>query len=156
MERDPEATLRRTLWSLSGGPPEAERWTPDLPEAGFLASLADAPAELPAWLTAADLAFYAGVYRRTGFRGGLNWYRNLDRNWALLAPFHGALVRQPALFIAGRRDPVLGWAGKAVEALPRTAPALRGTVLLEGAGHWVQQEAPEAVNEALIRFLREL
>jgi pimeloyl-ACP methyl ester carboxylesterase len=155
MERDPEATPRCALWSLSGGPLDAECWQPGLPKAGFVASLAEPPA-LPKWLAPEDLAFYAGVYRRTRFRGGLNWYRNTDRNWALLAPFHGAAVRQPALFIAGQRDPVLGWAAPAVAALPRMAPALRGTVMLETAGHWVRQEAPEAVNAALIRFLRNL
>jgi pimeloyl-ACP methyl ester carboxylesterase len=155
LERDPEATIRRTLWSLSGDALEAERWTPDLPEGGWLASTREPPA-LPPWLTAEDIAHYAGEFRRTGFRGGLNWYRNLDRNWALLAPFHGAPIRVPSLFIAGRRDPVLGWAGRALEALPRSLPGLRGTVLIETAGHWVQQEAPEAVNGALIGFLRGL
>ena len=155
LERDPEATIRRTLWSLSGDALGAEPWKPDLPEEGWLASTREPPA-LPPWLTAEDVAHYADAFRRTGFRGGLNWYRNLDRNWALLAPFHGAPIRVPALFVAGRRDPVLGWAGRALEALPRTLPALRETVLIETAGHWVQQEAPEEVNAALIRFLRGL
>lgn len=153
--RDPEATLRRALWSLSGSPPEPERWRPDLPEAGFLASLTEPPA-LPAWLPAEELAELAAIYRRTGFRGGLNWYRNIHRNWQLMAPFQGLLPRQPSLFIAGALDPVLGWARPAVEALPQRATGLRGSVLLEGVGHWVQQEAPEAVNRALLDFLKGL
>ncbi len=150
--RDPAVTLRRTLWSLSGDPPEAERWRPDLPESGFLASLAEPPA-LPAWLPEEELAALAAIYRRTGFTGGLNWYRNIHRNWQLMAPFQGLLLRQPSLFVAGTLDPVLGWAGPAVEALPARATGLRGTVLLDGIGHWVQQEAPAAVNEALLGFL---
>jgi pimeloyl-ACP methyl ester carboxylesterase len=155
LRRDPALTLRRTFWSLSGDAPEGERWSPDLPEGGFLASLHEPPA-LPAWMPEAELALYAETYRRTGFRGGLNWYRNIERNWALMAPFQGAPVRVPALFIAGKRDPVMGWTGKAVEALPRTATALRGQVLVETAGHWVQQEAAAEVNAALLGFLRGL
>ncbi|NOG73404.1 alpha/beta fold hydrolase [Roseicella sp. DB1501] len=155
LEADPALTLRRTFYTLSGDPPEAQRWNPDLPEDGFLASLHEPPAP-PAWMPPAELAQYVETYRHTGFRGGLNWYRNIERNWALMAPFLGAKVTVPALFLAGSRDPVLGWAGKAVEALPRTAPALRDRVIVEGAGHWVQQEAPEAVNAALLGFLHGL
>jgi pimeloyl-ACP methyl ester carboxylesterase len=153
LERDAEVTLRRTLWSLSGDPPEAERWRPDLPEGGFLASLAEPPG-LPAWLPPEELAALTAIYRRTGFRGGLNWYRNIHRNWQLMAPFQGRLVEQPSLFITGTLDPVFGWTKAAVEALPQRAPGLRGSVLLEGIGHWVQQEAPEPVNDALVDFLR--
>jgi pimeloyl-ACP methyl ester carboxylesterase len=153
LERDAEVTLRRTLWSLSGNPPEADRWRPDLPEGGFLASLAEPPS-LPAWFPAEELAALSAIYRRTGFRGGLNWYRNIHRNWQLMAPFQGRLVEQPSLFITGTLDPVYGWTKGAVEALPQRAPGLRGSVLLEGVGHWVQQEAPEPVNRALIDFLR--
>ncbi|MBL6079908.1 alpha/beta hydrolase [Belnapia sp. T18] len=153
LEGDAEVTLRRTLWSLSGNPPEAERWRPDLPEAGFLASLAEPPA-LPPWLPAAELAELAAIYRRTGFRGGLNWYRNIERNWRLMAPFAGLTLRQPSLFITGTADPVLGWTRPAVEALPQRLAGFRGAVMLEGIGHWVQQEAPEPVNRALLDFLR--
>ncbi|MDO9711052.1 alpha/beta fold hydrolase [Paracraurococcus lichenis] len=155
LQRDPASTLRRTFWSLSGDAPEGQRWSPDLPEAGFLASLHE-PSALPAWLPDAELALYAETYRRTGFRGGLNWYRNIERNWELLAPFAGAPMPVPGLFIAGRRDPVLGWSGRALEALPRAVPDLRGTVLVETAGHWVQQEAAAEVNRALLGFLQSL
>ena len=62
------------------------------------------PDALPAWLNAGDVDYFASEFARTGFAGGLNWYRNIDRNWQLMTPFSGALVHQPALYIAGDRD----------------------------------------------------
>ncbi len=93
---------------------------------------------------------------RTGFRGGLNWYRNIDRNWELLAPWAGAVVRQRALFIAGTRDPVISSATSkaALAEMKTTVPNLEPQVLIEGAGHFIQQERPQQVNTALIQFLR--
>src|SRR5207249_10769368 len=64
------------------------------------------PETLPDWLTGEDIDFYTAEFQRTGFRGGLNWYRNFDRNWELLGPFSGAKIMQPALFIWGENDPV--------------------------------------------------
>ncbi|HBK07279.1 MAG TPA: epoxide hydrolase [Acetobacteraceae bacterium] len=117
-----------------------------------------AQADLPAWLTQADIDFYAGEFTRTGFRGGLNWYRNIDRNWEILAPFAGAKVTVPALYVAGDRDLVLAFPGAAelVAGLKAFVPQLRETVMLPGCGHWTQQERPEAVNAAMIGFLRGL
>ena len=117
-----------------------------------------AQADLPGWLTRADIDFYAGEFARTGFRGGLNWYRNIDRNWEMLAPFAGAKVTVPALYIAGDRDLVLAFPGAAelVAGLKAFVPNLRETVILPGCGHWTQQERPEAVNAAMIGFLRGL
>ena len=120
---------------------------------GFLDPLAVAKA-LPAWLREEDIQKFANEYRRTGFRGGLNWYRNIDRNWELTAPWQDATIRQPALFIVGTRDPVI--AGKrglaAVEHMSRAVPGVR-KVMIEGAGHWIQQERPDPVNAALLEFL---
>jgi hypothetical protein len=65
-------------------------------QGGLFGRLPEAP-PLPAWLSEADVDFYTHEFTRTGFRGGLNWYRNIDRNWELLAPFDGVLVRVPAL-----------------------------------------------------------
>ena len=124
---------------------------------GFLTRMID-PAKLPAWLTEADIDFYAGEFARTGFRGGLNWYRNIDRNWELMAPFAGLRVTVPALYVAGDRDLVVAFSG--VEQGHRQSedlrPELRGTVMLPGCGHWTQQERAEEVNAALIGFLRDL
>jgi pimeloyl-ACP methyl ester carboxylesterase len=113
---------------------------------------------LPHWLTEADVDFYVGEFARTGFRGPLNWYRNIDRNWELLAPMAGARVAVPALYIAGDRDLVLAFRGmdQIIANLSKLVPQLRGTLILSGCGHWTQQERAPDVNQAMIDFLRRL
>jgi epoxide hydrolase A/B len=155
-DRDPRATLRRRMYTASGDAPR-DRPDPYVLKLGkgALDSTID-PERFPSWLTDADLDYMAADLARTGFRGGLNWYRNLDRNWGLLAPWTGAIIHQPALFIAGGEDPVISSAtGKApLEAMKITVPNLKRQLLIEGAGHWIQQERPQQVNVALIQFLR--
>jgi pimeloyl-ACP methyl ester carboxylesterase len=153
-ERDPRAALRRVLYSISGdAPPETRRLTLQ-PGKGWLANTLD-PGHLPAWLTDADLDHMAAEFSRSGFRGGLNWYRNIDRNWELTAPWAGALIRQPALFIAGSADPIIefGSGALALQALAATVPGLRRKLLIDGAGHFIQQERPQIVNQAILEFL---
>ena len=110
---------------------------------------------LPAWVTEQDHAHVVETYRRTGFRGGLNWYRNIDRNWELTAPWHGAKIHQPSIFIAGANDSVVTGilGGKRVTEMDRVLPNLRRKLIIEGAGHWIQQERPDEVNAALVEFL---
>ena len=154
LERDTRSALRRVLYSISGdAPPEARRLTLQ-PGKGWLANSID-PERLPAWLTDADLDHMAVEFSRSGFRGGLNWYRNIDRNWELTAPWAGAVIHQPALFIAGSVDPVIagGSGASAVQALASTVPGLRRKLLIDGAGHFIQQERPQLVNEAILEFL---
>ncbi|HLH51293.1 MAG TPA: alpha/beta hydrolase, partial [Roseiarcus sp.] len=124
---------------------------------GFLDE-AGIPETPPAWLSEEDIAHYAGVFRRTGFRGGLNWYRNLDRNWALTAPWQDAKIAPPALFIAGSRDGVIsGPLGEArLKEMDGQIADLRGKLILEGAGHWIQQERAAEVNQALLAFLAQV
>jgi pimeloyl-ACP methyl ester carboxylesterase len=112
---------------------------------------------LPDWLSEADLAYFAEAYRKSGFRGGLNWYRNLDRNWDLTAPWQDAQIRQPSLFIAGSNDSVItGLIGaKRVADMERVLPNLKQKLIIDGAGHWIQQERADEVNAALIAFLRQ-
>ena len=165
LERDPRATIRRLLYSASGDAPRrnpvdatgdaAPGMVPRT--GGFLTRTVD-PQPLPPWLTEADIDFYAGEFARTGFAGGLNWYRNIDRNWELLAPFAGLKVAVPALYVAGDRDLVVGFAGAAqlIANLKTFVPDLRDTIMLPGCGHWTQQERPAEVNAALIRFLHGL
>jgi pimeloyl-ACP methyl ester carboxylesterase len=110
------------------------------------------------WLGERDLAEYVADFRRSGFRGGFNWYRNIHRSWELLGPFLHAPIRQPSMFIAGERDGVLRMPGmkSALDNIGRVLPGIRRTEIIPGAGHWLQQEAPERVNALLIEFLRGL
>jgi pimeloyl-ACP methyl ester carboxylesterase len=126
-----------------------------VPRSGGLLTHTLDPAALPAWLTEADLDFFAGEFVRTGFRGGLSWYRNIDRNWELLAPFAGARVTVPALYVAGDRDLVVAFRGmdQLIPSLSKFIPRLRRTLMLPGCGHWTQQERPEEVSAAMIDFL---
>ncbi len=115
-----------------------------------------APAKLPSWLTEADLDFYTAEFTRAGFKGGINWYRNFDSNWAATPFQDGAKILQPTVFIAGERDLVLKLAPDDVKAMPANVPKLAGTHIVPGAGHWIQQERPAETNELLIGFLRGL
>ena len=164
LSRDPRSTIRRVLHAGSGegrrtgaglGNPAAVGMVPRT--GGFLNHAAE-PAALPDWLTAADLEFYAGEFARAGFRGGLNWYRNIDRNWELMAPYAGARVTVPALYVAGDQDLVVHFRGmdQLLPNLKRFIPELRQTIMLPGCGHWTQQERPKEVNDAMIAFLTAL
>jgi pimeloyl-ACP methyl ester carboxylesterase len=156
LDADPAASIRRIHWSGSGDAPARSTFG-RLGGGGLLANTSEPP-QLPGWLSAADLEVYAAAFRASGFRGGLNWYRNLRRNTALLSPWRGQPIRQPSLFIAGTRDDVLKFpASQAqIDAYPRTLPGLRGCHLIDGAGHWIQRERADAVNALLIEFLRGL
>ncbi|CAN5400791.1 alpha/beta hydrolase [soil metagenome] len=114
------------------------------------------PEKLPAWLTEQDISQYVEQFGASGFRGPINWYRNMDRNWAATAFLSGAKLSQPTIFIAGEKDGVLKIAAEEYEALERNVPNLTKKVLIPGAGHWIQQERSSEVNELLISFVREL
>jgi len=151
-QRDVAATMRIVLAGRGFSDPSAHQFVPE--GKGFLAG-GDPHRPLPNWLTEFDLATFTEIYSKSGFRGGLNWYRNLDRNWELTAPWQGAQIHQPSLFIAGSNDGVItGLIGaKQVKEMERILPNLRQKLILGGAGHWVQQERPGEVNAALIAFL---
>ena len=153
LERNVSRTMRRILYSVSGSLPDGATWRPFVPEGGGFLDTTFEPDALPQWLSDEDLDIYIAAFERSGFRRPLNWYRNIDRNWELSAALAGLRIRQPSLFVIGARDPLLATMGPAVEALPRILPDLRGRHVIERAGHWVQQEAPEAVNRLLLEFL---
>ncbi|MDN0198122.1 alpha/beta hydrolase [Streptomyces sp. S.PNR 29] len=111
---------------------------------------------LPSWLGEDGLDVYAGEFERTGMTGALNRYRNMDRDWADLADHHGAPVTQPSLFLGGSLDPSTTWLSDAIEAYPRTLPGLTASHLLDGCGHWLQQERPEETNRLLTGWLASL
>jgi pimeloyl-ACP methyl ester carboxylesterase len=112
------------------------------------------PDKLPAWLSEADLAFYVGEFERSGFRGPLNRYRNVDQDWDDLAAFTHRPVGVPALFIGGERDGPTRWGAGAISRFDVNLPALADAPILPGCGHWVQQERADDVNELLLEFLR--
>jgi pimeloyl-ACP methyl ester carboxylesterase len=151
-ERDVGLTMR-TLLGRGFSDPSASLFIEG--GKGFLGD-ASATRTPPDWLSEADLAFFSEAYRKSGFRGGLNWYRNIDRNWDLTAPWQGAQIHQPSLFIAGSRDSVItGLIGaKRVADMERVLPNLRQKLIVDGAGHWIQQERADEVNAALIEFLK--
>jgi pimeloyl-ACP methyl ester carboxylesterase len=153
-ERDVAQTFRRLLGGRALSDPAASLFVQ--PEKGFLGE-ARADRRLPDWLGEADLATFVEAYQKSGFRGGLNWYRNLDRNWDLTAPWHDAPIRQPSLFIAGSNDAVItGMIGaKRITELETMLPNLKRKLIIDGAGHWIQQERPDEVNAALIAFLKD-
>jgi pimeloyl-ACP methyl ester carboxylesterase len=155
LEEDIRASLARVYFAASG---EAgaragadftfdadKRFVDALPQAGTMP-----------WLSAADLDVFAQAYRKSGFRGPINWYRNIDRNWALTPFLAGARLNQPSLFVAGERDLVIGMMPDAYAGLESNAPGLTQKVLLPQAGHWIQQERPDEVNAYLIGFLKQV
>ena len=156
-ERDVEQSLRRIHFSGSGDAPERASFGL-LPEGGGFLDNTVEPAVQPAWMNEQDLAYYTAEFKRAGFRGGLNWYRNLLRSWEQMGPWRGCVLHQPSMFIAGSRDGVLRFpASKAqIERYPATLPGLRGCHILEGAGHWVQRERAAQVSELLLGFLKSL
>ncbi|MFG1827346.1 alpha/beta fold hydrolase [Microbispora bryophytorum] len=134
---------------------------PDAPDPHFVspgATLRDRfpSGRLPSWLTEEDLEVYAGEFERTGMTGALNRYRNMDRDWEDLAGFNGAPIKQPSLFIGGSLDASTTWMADAINAYPATLPGLVSSRLLDGCGHWVQQERPDEVNQLLTEWLRAL
>ncbi len=110
----------------------------------------------PAWLTPNDLDVYAGEFERTGMSGALDRYRNMDRDWEDLAEFDGAPITQPSLFIGGSLDASTTWMADAIKAYPTTLPGLVSSHILDGCGHWVQQERPAETNRLLTDWLGSL
>src|ERR671933_994542 len=155
LARDVRTTMRTVLYGASGQNPTV----PDMlvkPGHGLMGEIA-LPEKLPDWIDDADLDFYTSEFERTGFAGGLNWYRNIDRNWELTAPWSGARITVPALYVVGDRDVVYHFPGggpQLVTNLSSSVPNLKQGVVLEGCGHWTQQERSAEVNRLLVEFLR--
>lgn len=162
LERDVESSLRKIYYSASGdvGPRDEKSPNPFglvKRQRGYLDELHDF-SSLPAWLAPTDLDALVRAFLHSGFRGGLNYYRNLDRNWEMQAAFEGRTLEVPSLFLVGERDTGLSIPGMMdiIDAIPKLAPHHRGSHVVPHVGHWLQQEAPAHVNTLLIDFLRRL
>ena len=117
---------------------------------GFVERLPE-PGGLPDWISSDELDHYVSEFSRTGFTGGLNWYRNFDRNWELTADPPARTITVPSLFVAGSADPVLGFTAR--DRLSQVVSGPYREVLIDRAGHWIQQERPAEVNKELLDFL---
>lgn len=161
LENDVARSLRRIYFAASG---DVGVRTADSPNpfgmrprngAPLVESLPE-PESLPAWLPEADLEIFCEAFRASGFGGGLNYYRNLDRNWEMQAAFTGLPIKVPALYMVGERDTGLMMPGMhdIINTMPVLVPNLWGSHIVPGAGHWLQQEAAETVNTVLLNFLQ--
>ncbi|NBB52339.1 alpha/beta fold hydrolase [Rhizobium sp. CRIBSB] len=163
-ERDVEATLRKILFAASreAGPRQPGDGTPNpfsmvSRNLGLLGPL-PIPDRLPAWLSEADLAHYVEAFARSGFRGGLNYYRNLDANWSHQRALNGLKVKVPALYMVGEQDVGLSIPGmrEIIEAMPGDVPGLTQCITIPDCGHWAPQEKPEEVSKAILEFARSI
>lgn len=154
LDANPHRAMRTMLTGMTMPTDESSALRMLAPgEEGFLDRL-EAPEQLPDWLSDDDLSYYVDAFTRTGFRGPLNWYRNLDRNWHTMAEPAVTKIKVPALYVAGAADPVLIFTRS-----DRASEVVDGPyrqVLLDGAGHWIQQEHADDVNVELLRFLSEV
>lgn len=162
-ERDASATLLKIYFAASGeAGPRDDPATPNpfgmVKRGGSLLDSLPTPVRLPYWLSQLDLDVFAASFQSSGFRGGLNYYRNLDRNWELQAALEEKRVEVPALYLVGERDTGLAIPGmdQIINAMPKLVPNLKASIVVPRAGHWLQQEAPDEVNAALVGFLRSL
>jgi pimeloyl-ACP methyl ester carboxylesterase len=154
--RDLRRTFRSQFYSLSGDRPSSEGGGfagGMMPRKGAL--LPD-PASLPAWITESDIDVYVAEFTRSGFRGPLSWWRNIDLGWELMGAFDGAAVTVPALYIVGDRDFVAAAFSQSISKQSAMVPKLRPAIMLPGCGHWTQQERAPEVSTAMIDFLRSL
>lgn len=155
--RDLRRSFRSLFYSLSGDRPRSAGG------AGFAGGMVPRtgpaltdPASLPAWITESDIDVYVAEFTRSGLRGPLAWWRNIDRGWELLAPFAGAEVTVPALYMAGERDFVAAAFASSLAKQSTLVPKLRPPIMLAGCGHWTEQERAPEVSAAMIDFLRSL
>jgi pimeloyl-ACP methyl ester carboxylesterase len=159
---NPRLFLKRIYWALSARGSLLDFKNFPAEGTGYLDVLADPREPLPwPWLSEEDLDYLVDEYTRTGpdtaFIGGLNSYRALDVNWENDPDYGRAKINHPALFLCGEKDPVLQIISpKTLETMPARVPNLRGTHLIANAGHFAQQEAPQALNPPLLTFLKTL
>jgi pimeloyl-ACP methyl ester carboxylesterase len=155
LDADPKRSMRLILYAASGDAPPGPSFAGKPKDSGLLDGIPE-PERLPAWLTEEDLDFFANEFRRAGFRGGINRYRNMDRDWHELPQLADARITQPSAFIAGAKDGVIAMNPGGIDTMRSKCDDMRAVTLVPKVGHWVQQEAPEATNEALRSFLKGL
>ena len=152
-DADPATALRKCFYGYDGATPTERQSTGFIPPGEDMLSVVPGDATLPPWMSEAHFADYVAAFSTSGFKGPIDWYRCLDLNWSLTAFVQDRRIEQPSLFIVGERDPVRNYSGKHEAEQPLWLTDLRGQIVLPGAGHWIQQERPDAVNAALLEFI---
>ena len=154
-DSDPRGLLSRFYLS-----PDSPREEPKITDSkrsagGFLPRIGAAKG-LPGWLKQKDLDYVVNQFEKAGFRGGVNYYRNIERNWEITVDLEDFAIKVPTLFLAGSQDMVIRGATKEMlqSSMEKSIPNLQQVILLPNIGHWVQQEAPEETNQALLNFLQ--
>ena len=158
-EADPRHFLRTMLYSAGGeGMANGTAGLADLPAEGtkFMDIMTEAPDTLPGWVTEADVDVYADAFIKSGFFGPVSFYRNMDANWHRSQGIAASVYAFPTGFVTGSLDPVLAMMPGALEGMVEALPDFRGSTIIDGAGHWVQQEKPAETNAALLKFLTEV
>ncbi len=155
MESDVERTLRAMYYTASSdAPAHAFMRQLEQPKTATFYDVILEPETLPSWLTQQDLDYYVAQFRKSGFRGPVNWYRNIAANNAITPELHAKKIRQPAAFIAGSNDDVLLFSPNWRKNMPNWFEDLRFIELIEGTAHWLQMEKPEETNKLILRFLQ--
>ncbi|HEY5337392.1 MAG TPA: alpha/beta hydrolase [Rhizomicrobium sp.] len=156
-EADVRRFLRRFYYAISGDAPDGT-WPTDKVVGDTLLHRLPDPDPFPGWLHKDGFGYFVSEFTQSGFRGPINRYRNHDRDFEYLKQFADRKIHQPSLFIGGSRDLVLTMFGKTDFLTPMREHLtdLRGADILEGCGHWTQQERPDDVNARLIPWLKSL
>ena len=152
-DADPATALRKCFYGYDGATPTQRQSTGFIPAGENMLSVVPEDATLPPWMSETHFAEYVSAFSAFGFKGPIDWYRCLDLNWSLTAYLQDRRIDQPSLFIVGERDPVRNYSGKHEAEQTFWLTDLRGQIVLPGAGHWIQQERPDEVNAALLKFI---
>lgn len=157
LERNLEHSLLSLYYTLSAdSPPASFIRQLEYPRASGILDTMLTPKQLPPWLTPEDLAYYVEQYRVSGFRGPLNWYRNIPTNNGITPELESKRFAQPACFVAGAEDDVLLFDPDWRTSFPKAFDDLRFIENVAGAGHWVQMEKPAETTALILRFLQGL
>ena len=156
LDADPETALRKMFWAFDGATPDELRATGRIPAGKTMSDLISDEATLPPWMQPAEFARYVEAFRNGGFERPLHWYRKIDANWARTRWLQGRKITVPSVFMVGDRDPVRNYAGHHEAELADWLTDLRSATVVPGAGHWIQQEQPQVVTDAILALLWDL
>ena len=156
-EANPRDFLRKFYYAISGDAPDGTWPAGKTSDQSLLEGMVD-PKVFPAWLTPAELDYYVGEFEQSGFFGPISRYRNHDQDFEYLKQFADRKIEQPAFFLSGTRDPAFNMLGRGdpIATMRNLVTDLRVADVLEGCGHWTQQERPAEVNARLIPWLKSL